>query len=270
MKTFVIAGGTDGIGAAVARALFARGDRVVAIGTDPAKGTRLVREASTTPGDAEFVVADLSLVSDTRRAVAQVLNVAPAIDGLLLCARYFRTRRRVTPEGFEDNFALFYLSRLLLGYGLLDAFRRADRPVVVNAAGPGHDTPIAWDDLQSAKRYDGVDAMFMTGRLNDLLGVTFAERHGEAVRYVLFHPGTTSTSFAGEFDPPTAEFIRRQQQVAKPATDVVPAILRLLDEPPAQPLSAFNMFTELSVANGLFDPRDAARLAAITAKLLER
>ncbi|MEV0039904.1 SDR family NAD(P)-dependent oxidoreductase [Streptomyces sp. NPDC050804] len=158
-KTFVITGGTDGIGAAVARALFSRGDHVVVIGTDPEKGDRLAREAATAPGGLDFVRADLSLMSSTRRVIDEVVEAHPAIDGLVLCARYFRTHRRVTAEGFEDNFALFYLSRVLFSYGLLDALEKAERPAVVNVAGPGHDTPIDWDDLQSAERYDGVRAM---------------------------------------------------------------------------------------------------------------
>lgn len=36
-KTYVIQGGTDGIGAAVARALFLRGDHAVILGTNPEK-----------------------------------------------------------------------------------------------------------------------------------------------------------------------------------------------------------------------------------------
>lgn len=270
-RTFVITGGTDGIGAAVARALFSRGDHVVALGTNAEKGEALVGEAERAPGSLEFVQADLGLVSANRRVVDRILDANPRLDGLVLCARYFRTRRRETPEGFEDNFALFYLSRLLLGNGLRPALERAGRSVIVNVAGPGHDTPVVWDDLQSTRRYDGVGAMFLTGRLNDLLGVTFAERHGDGpVRYVLFHPGTTSTGFAGEYDPPTARFIEQQKATAKPATAVVPPIVRLLDDPPGEPLSAFTLGTRMRLHDGLFSPADAARLSALTEDLLGR
>ncbi|MBA2813712.1 SDR family NAD(P)-dependent oxidoreductase [Streptomyces sp. KM273126] len=268
-KTFVITGGTDGIGAAVARALLLRGDHAAVIGTNPEKAAPLIREAADAPGSAAFFPADLSLVADTRRVVGDLLKVYPKIDGLVMCARFFRTYRRTTFDGFEDNFALFYLSRVLLSYGLLSAFEQADGAVVMNVAGPGHDTPIEWDDLQSARDYDGVRAMFMTGRLNDLLGVTFAERHGkDGTTYVLFHPGTTSTGFVGEFDPPTAAYIEQQKALAKPATAVVPPILRLLDDPPKEPLTAFNMYDELSIHSGLFSPKSAARLAGITEELL--
>ncbi|MFI1728603.1 SDR family NAD(P)-dependent oxidoreductase [Streptomyces acidicola] len=266
----MITGGTDGIGAALARALLLRGDHAAVIGTNPEKADALIRAAADTPGTATFFPADLSLVSDTRRVIGDLLETYPKIDGLVLCARFFRTHRRTTPDGFEDNFALFYLSRALLSYGLLSAFNKADGAVVVNVAGPGHDTPIDWDDLQSARDYDGVRAMFMTGRLNDLLGVTFAERHGkDGTKYVLFHPGTTSTGFVGEFDPPTAAYIEQQKVLAKPATAVVPPVLRLLDNPPDEPLTAFNMDDELSVRNSLFSPKSAARLADITADLLD-
>lgn len=267
----MITGASDGIGAAVARELFSRGDHVVALGTNPEKGAALVRAAERAPGSVEYIQADLSLVANNRRVVDSILNDHPAIDGLVLCARFFRTYRRVTADGFEDNFALFYLSRLLFSYGLRPALEKTDKPVIVNVAGPGHDTPVAWNDLQSERGYDGVHAMFMTGRLDDLLGVTFAERYGDGpVRYVLFHPGTTSTGFVGEFDPPTAAYIEQQKALAKPATAVVPPIVRLLDNPPKQPLTAFNMYSELSTRSSLFSAKDAERLTKITDELLER
>lgn len=269
-KTFVITGGTDGIGAAVARALFTRGDHVVVLGTNPEKGARLLREADDSPGSASFVRADLGLVSETRRIVHELTAAHPSIDGLVLCARFFQAHRRVTPEGFEHNFALFYLSRVLLGYGLLTAMEKAAGPVIVNVAGPGPDTPIDWDDLQTAVDYEGTRAMAATGRYNDLLGVAFAQRHGTGpVRYVLFHPGTTATSFAGDFDASTARFVEQQKLLAKPATDVVPPILRFLDAPPEEPLSAFNTQARIDVEGEPFSRTSAARLAAITDELLE-
>ncbi|MEV4247752.1 SDR family NAD(P)-dependent oxidoreductase [Streptosporangium canum] len=267
----MITGGTDGIGAALARTLFSRGDRAVIVGTNPKKGEQLVAEAASAPGSAVFIKADLSLVANTLRTVDMLAEEYPAIDGVVLCARFMRSHRSVTAEGFESNFALFYLSRLLMSYGLLGPLEKAGRPVIVNVAGPGHDTLVAWNDLQSVRQYDLVHAMFMTGRLNDLLGVTFAERHGGGpVRYVLFHPGTTATSYAGDFDPQTAAYLQQQRMMAKPATDVVAPLLRLLDDPPAPPLTAFNLFTELNLHAELFSAKDAERLALLTDELLAR
>ncbi|RKN05399.1 SDR family NAD(P)-dependent oxidoreductase [Streptomyces radicis] len=269
-KRYVITGGTDGIGAALARALARRGDHAVAIGTSREKGERLARETADLPGSVTFLWADLALMSETRRALA-ALEAHPRVDGLVLCARYFRIRRVVTEEGLEHNFALFYLSRALIGEGLVDALAAGGDAVVVNVAGPGHPTPIAWDDLQSARAYDGVRAMFQAGRLNDLLGVTFAERHGaRGIRYVLFHPDTTSTGFTGEYDAATAAHIERQKALAKPASAVVPPLLRLLDTPPDAALSAYHLSTQLPSDDKLFPRAAAGRLAGLTAELLEK
>lgn len=267
-RTVVVTGGTDGIGAAVARALVARGDHVVALGTNRDKAEGLRRDVAGMPG-LEFVPADLSLVATNRRVVEQLLGSHPVIDAVVLCARHFRSHRRETGEGFEDNFALTYLSRHVLSHGLRPALERAERPVIINVAGPGHDTPVAWDDLQSRRNYDGVGAMFLSGRLCDLLGVSFAQQYGDGpVRYVLFHPGTTATGFVGEYDPETAAFIERQRTLAKPATVVAPRILQLVDAPPRQPLTAFTMDSELDVHGGLFPRPAAERLAAVTEELL--
>ncbi|MFI6029815.1 SDR family NAD(P)-dependent oxidoreductase [Amycolatopsis magusensis] len=257
-KTVVITGGTDGIGAALARALAGRGDRVVVLGRNRERGARLVRGGG---GLVTFHETDLSLMSNTRAVAAEIAQAHPVIDGIVFCARYFQTNRVVTAEGLEHNFALFYRSRAVLGEALLGPLERSERAVVINVAGPGHDTPVDWNDLQSARGYDGVRAMFQAGRLNDFLGVEFAERH-PGIAYVLFHPGTTATGFAGEYDAATAAFIEQQKARAKPATTVVPPLLDLLDQPPPEALSAFHLDTELDVHSGLFRRADAKRLAA--------
>jgi NAD(P)-dependent dehydrogenase (short-subunit alcohol dehydrogenase family) len=266
-RTYVVSGGTDGIGAAVARALVSRGDHAVVLGTNRAKARRLAASLRSAAGRLSFVEGDLSSVAVARGLACRLVEEHPRIDGLVLCARYFQTRRIVTAEGFEHNFALFYLSRLLLGRGLLPALEAAPRPVIVNVAGPGHPTPLDWDDLQSARSYDGVAAMFLTGRLNDLLGVRFAEL-GLRTRYVLFHPGTTSTGFVGEYDPEVAAFIERQKASAKPASVVADSLVDVLDSPPAPPLSALGPGGAVDVSGSLFSRSDAARLAALTDALL--
>jgi NAD(P)-dependent dehydrogenase (short-subunit alcohol dehydrogenase family) len=48
-RAVVVTGGTDGIGAAVTRALVARGDHVVALGTNRAKAEGLRRDVAGMP-----------------------------------------------------------------------------------------------------------------------------------------------------------------------------------------------------------------------------
>ncbi|MFD4658744.1 SDR family NAD(P)-dependent oxidoreductase [Kitasatospora sp. NPDC058444] len=272
MKTIVVTGGTSGIGQALANTYLGRGDQVVVIAPDPVKGRKFLDTARKV-GAADrafFIQADLSLVSENRRVIAEIEDRFAAVDILVLCARYFRSHRLVTSEGIEHNFALYYLSRYLLGYGLADLMNKAPVPVVVNIAGPGVGAPgIYWNDLGLERGYDGWSAMFQGGRLNDLLGVSFAEGGStRRARYVLLFPGGTRTGFAGEFDAATAAHIAQMKLAAQPVEFTVPPILEIIDAPPREPLSAFVEGTPLSLLRPAFDKGAAARLDGITRDLL--
>ncbi|GAA4235950.1 NAD(P)-dependent dehydrogenase (short-subunit alcohol dehydrogenase family) [Streptosporangium album] len=272
MKTVVIAGGTDGIGKALAATCLRRGDTVVVIGRSAGKG-RAFLDAAPEMGAGErafFVQADLSLTAESGRVIEEVTARFPVVDTLVLCARHYRTERVETVEGFEENFALFYLSRYLLGHGLAASLEKADNPVVVNVAGPGASLSVVnWDDLELRRDYDGGAALGQGGKLNDLLGVAFAEKYGASgIRYVLIHPGVTATSFSGVYDARALEHIEAMKKYAKPVEAALPPITTAIDAPPAQPLSAFVEGRRISVENGSFDKGAARRLQAITERLL--
>ena len=184
-RVTVVSGGTNGMGRALALARLARGDQVVAIGSDPAKGRAL--------GDAiTFLRADLTSIADTRRVIAAVLERWPVVDALALFANRQAPARISTVDGLEATFALYYLSRHLLSHGLRDALDRAPTPVIVNVAGVGITKgSIQWTDLQLRRRYRMITAQLQAARANDLLGVDFAATSGSRARYVLYHPGFT-------------------------------------------------------------------------------
>ncbi|NED81157.1 SDR family NAD(P)-dependent oxidoreductase [Streptomyces sp. SID11233] len=274
MSTLVIAGGTDGIGKALAQVYLGRGDTVVVIGRNPEKGRRFL-DAARSAGAAErafFVTADLSLLGETYRAAEQIRTAFPTVDALVLCARHYRSARTETTEGYEENFALFYLSRHVLGHELAGPLSRAEHPVVVNVAGPGAGLGIVrWDDLQLSHAYHGGAALGQGGKLNDLLGVAFAEQYGPSgIRYVLIHPGVTATGFSGEYDAETLPHIRSMQRHAKPVEDALPPIVDAIDKPPAEALSAFVEGRRIAVGTRDFDPAAARRLRDLTDRLLAR
>ncbi|MFD8015223.1 SDR family NAD(P)-dependent oxidoreductase [Streptomyces sp. NPDC058955] len=272
MSTLVIAGGTDGIGKALAERHLDRGDTVVVIGRDAAKGRAFLERAGArgAAGRARFVTADLGLIADTEAAIDEITAQVPVVDGLVLCARHYRFRRTETREGYEENFALFYLSRYLLSHRLAPVLSRAARPVVVNVAGPGAPLDVVrWHDLQFRHGYHGGAALGHGGKLNDLLGVAFADRHATSgIRYVLVHPGVTATGFSGEYDAETLRHIRSMQRRAKPVSAALPPIVAALDDPPAATLSAFVEGRPLRVDTHDFDPAAARRLEELTERLL--
>jgi NAD(P)-dependent dehydrogenase (short-subunit alcohol dehydrogenase family) len=273
MSVIVISGGTDGIGKGIALACLTRGDTVVIIGRDPDKGADLLRTAEQhdAGGPAVLVPADLSLVSENRRVIAEITAAFPSVDTLVLCARHYQSARTETSEGFEYNFALLYLSRYLLSHGLAETLARADRPSIVNLAGPGAVPYIRWDDLQLRHDYSGVAALMQAGGIaNDLLAVAFTHHHPTSrIRYVLVNPGTTSTSFAGNYDQTTAAQIEHMKRVGKPVERAVAPILEHVDTPPDELLSAFAGHQPLGLEGKSFNQASAMRLYAITETLLD-
>ncbi|WP_436535698.1 SDR family NAD(P)-dependent oxidoreductase [Actinoplanes sp. HUAS TT8] len=262
MPTAIITGGTDGIGRALAGTYLERGHEVVIVGTNPEKGKTF--EAY---GDrARFLQADLSLVTENLRVVQWLTERYPAVDVLILGARFHRSTRVETPDGFESNFALFYLSRYLLGHGLAGLLGRAERAVVLNFGGSGRTGPVRWDDLQLRHDYPGTGALGHGGALCDLLGVHFTEVH-PGIPYVMNHPGVVATSFAGEYDTATATFVDRLRTSGKPVAQAVAQILPFLDAPPA-PLTAVLEGVRVPTDTPAFDPADAARLHQLTEELL--
>lgn len=272
MKTVVITGGTDGMGKALALTYLHRGDQVVIIGTSASKGQTILDAASAFGAGAriEFIRADLSLVTENRRVIEQIAATYPVVDVLVLGARYYRAARFVTSEGFEANFALFYLSRYLFGHGLVKQMDQANSPVILDLAGPGGDLAgIRWDDLQFARAYDPDAVMRQCGKLSDLLAVGFTRRYPDSrIRYILLHPGLTATGFTGQYDAASAELVAGMRKRGQPVEAALTRILRHLDHLPAAPLSAFMQDNPIDVHSEPFDPEAADRLAHLTATLL--
>ncbi|ONM46208.1 SDR family NAD(P)-dependent oxidoreductase [Nocardia donostiensis] len=271
MRTVVITGGTDGIGKALALTHLRRGDRVAVIGSNPQKGRAVLDAAAELEASdrVEFLRADLSLVAENRRVIDR-LAAYPVIDALVLGARYYRSARHVTSEGFEAGFALFYLSRYLLGHGLRPQLERADTPVLLDLAGPGGDLGrIRWDDLQFAQSYDPDAVMHQCGKLSDLLAVAFTRRYPHSrIRYLLLHPGLTATGFTGEYSPTDAQLVAGMRERGQPVEAALSRILPHLDTPPSAPLTAYMQDTPIDVYSAPFDPAAADRLARLTAELL--
>lgn len=272
MKTIVISGGTDGMGKALARTFLDRGDTVVVLGRDAEKGAAFLDTAGRLGASARavFIRADLSLVEENKKAIAQITETFPAVDALVLCARHFRSTRLRTAEGFENTFALEYLSRYLLSHGLVASLRQAADPVIVNVSGPGVPKPdIHWDDIGLERGYDGVAAQMQAGRANDLLGVAFAAEHRTGpISYVLVNPGGVATSFSGQYDTATAAHVERLKRFGKPVNEGIAPIVACLDRPPAEPLTAFVEHRRISLDDDDFDPPAAARLHDLTRHLL--
>jgi NAD(P)-dependent dehydrogenase (short-subunit alcohol dehydrogenase family) len=256
------------MGRALTLARAARGDRVLAIGSNAGKGERLLADAPAA-GRIDFIRADLATIAGTRGAIAAITELALAIDALALFANRQAPRRTQTPEGLEATFALYYLSRYLLSHELTPALSASASPVIVNVAGTGIIRgAICWEDLQLTRGYSMIRAQLQAGRANDLLGVAYAAAHGGTVPYVLYHPGFTRSGDLSVLPAPLRLAARAAARLARPVEASVAPVHDFIDRPPSAPLTAIDRGRPVPPGLPTLDPADASRLARVTSALL--
>ena len=198
MKTIVITGASDGIGAASARQLKALGHRVIIVGRSPQKTERLAKEL-----DAPFHIADYTRLSEVVR-LAEELRQYPKIDVFANNAGGAQNKRSLTEDGFERTFQINLLGGFLLTNLLLERLCESRATVIqtssiaANLFGAGFDV----DDLQSERNYKAFDA-YGAAKLEDILFTReLQRRYGEkGICAVAFEPGVVRTNFASESTP---------------------------------------------------------------------
>lgn len=250
MRTVVIAGGTRGIGGALAARLQAAGEQVIAIGS-----------------------ADADLTS-IRQTADLATRLPDRIDVLVFAAGRFDQRRIVTAEGFEQTFAIYVLSRYLLAERLRPALERAEAPVILNLSGTGgiRAGRVHWDDLQLTRGYTMFKATMQGARANDLLGVSFAARDPESrIRYILYNPLFVNSGMHRQFQQPMRTLVGAAATVLGSTVDNTAARLaELLADPPVAPLTALRRGESVQLSRPEFDRSAAVRLDAVLTELIAR
>ncbi|RJL21734.1 SDR family NAD(P)-dependent oxidoreductase [Bailinhaonella thermotolerans] len=129
-KTCIVTGATSGIGKEMAREFVRRGARVVIVCRNPDKGGKTLAEI----GGGEMVVADLSVLSETRAAAHRILAEHDRIDVLMNNAGVHTRAAETSREGFDLMVATNHLSPFLFTDLLLPLVRRAAGRVVATAS----------------------------------------------------------------------------------------------------------------------------------------
>lgn len=109
MKTIVITGASDGIGAAAAGRLHRDGHRIVLVGRSPQKTEAVARELR-----ADHFIADFTRLADVRTLAAELDASYPNIDVLANNAGGIFGDRSKTIDGFEKTFQVNHLAPFLL------------------------------------------------------------------------------------------------------------------------------------------------------------
>lgn len=199
MRTIVITGASDGIGAAASRQLVARGDRVVLVGRSPEKTASLARELGM-----PHHLADFSELAQVRRLADELLAEYPRIDVLANNAGGIFGARRVTGDGFEQTFQVNHLAAFLLTNLLRGRLVDSGASIIqTSSAAARLFSRFDIDDLNAARKYSGRTAYGNAKLANVLFTRELQRQWGpDGISAGAFHPGVVATQFASNVPGP--------------------------------------------------------------------
>jgi len=198
-RTAVVTGANSGIGWDTARALAAKGARVVLGCRHETKGRdaeeRIRRRVPN--ADVRFEALDLGSLASVRRFAEKLAAEEAHLDLLVNNAGVMMTPRGKTADGFETQFGTNHLGHFALTGLLLDKVRVAPGARVVTLSSLIHFTGrIDFDDLQAERSYDPSRAYGQSKLANLLFARELARRFqaaGIPALSVAAHPGSTRT-----------------------------------------------------------------------------
>jgi NAD(P)-dependent dehydrogenase (short-subunit alcohol dehydrogenase family) len=134
-KVLLISGGTQGLGAGIARTAAREGARLVIAGRNTDHGEEVAAQLQSTGADAVFVRTDISDVTQAQAAVAATIKQHSRIDCLVNAAG-LTTRGTIldtTPELFDQHIAVNLRGPFfLMQAAIADMRRRGEPGTIVN------------------------------------------------------------------------------------------------------------------------------------------
>lgn len=200
-KTFLITGGTEGIGKAAAFSFARAGAKLVLVGRNPEKTDRVAREleAAARGEKVETIHADLSKLADTRAAAKRFLEGHDRLDVLVNNAGAVFFDHIVTADGFEMTFALNHLSYFVLTRELEDVLVKTKGARVISTSSGAHATGrIDFDQIAKRPKGNAGFRVYCDSKLANILFTRelAARLEGKDVAVSCFHPGFVQTGFA--------------------------------------------------------------------------
>ena len=199
-RTFIVTGANSGLGFEAARELARRGGREIVAARSEAKGLDAVARirAEQPRAAVEYRALDLADFESVRAFAASIVSGGIAVDVLINNAGLMFPPRRLSPQGFESQFATNHLGHFALSWLLYDTIRRGrDARVVTVTSNLHKGGSIRFDDLSGEKSYSPRAFYQQSKFANVLFGLELDRRLRAArapVKSVLAHPGYAATN----------------------------------------------------------------------------
>lgn len=209
-RTWLVVGGSEGIGGSAARSAVAAGARVICVGRDAAK---LAAFAQSTAHPDQVIprVADFSLRSSVWDLLARLEAAGEKIDVLVNNVGIQKRDQILTREGLETSFATNILSHYLFTRELLARGLLADDATVIETSSGGmYNHPLVVKDLNiTGEGYVGVRAYGLSKRAQVVLTQYWRQKYaGSARRFYVMHPGWVDTAAVSRSMPRFRETLK--------------------------------------------------------------
>lgn len=199
-RVAVITGANTGLGLETARALAAKGAKVILAVRNTTKGEGALRSIlkDHPTADISIQAIDLSSLESVRSAAAELRAAHERIDLLINNAGVMYTEWQTTDDGFEFQMGVNHLGHFVLTSLLLDRMTNVDGSRIVNVASVAHKIKSSLDPetMMSDEKYDRV-AAYGRSKLANLLFTYELQRRLEAAgsktMTVVAHPGVSAT-----------------------------------------------------------------------------
>ncbi len=197
--TYLVTGASAGIGRETARALAARGARVVLACRSAARAQPVIDAIAGETGAAgrmQLIPLDLGDLGSVRAAAGAFLQSGQPLHGLINNAG-LAGRRGLTDSGFELAFGTNHVGHFLLTSLLLDRLRDSAPARIVNVSSDAHKsaTTIDWDAIRRPTQTRAGLREYAVSKLANLLHAQELGRRlgGEGVTTYALHPGVIAS-----------------------------------------------------------------------------
>ncbi len=134
-------------------------------------------------------------MAEVRRLAEELLDRHQRIDVLVNNAGAMFTSRHMTPDGFEQTFALNHLAPFLLTSLLLERITQCRGRVVTTASDAHRRGVLSLDDLQSEQGRYRPGRVYATSKLCNVLFTRELQRRNPDIAANCFHPGMIRSGF---------------------------------------------------------------------------
>ena len=194
----VFTGGTDGMGLLAVKRLVQMNATVYVVGRNKEKTNRTVDDLNNIAGTTRAVAVecDLASLNSVRKCVDILLKQCSRIDLLVNCAGTIVWERKLSPDGYELNWAVNYLGPHLLTQLLLDRLKHSEPSRIIHlsssASGSGK---IHFDDLQLERGWGALKAYSQAKLATNMATRALDSRLKDSrVTVNVLHPGFTKTA----------------------------------------------------------------------------